>query len=189
MDWEWFQLPKEGEHLSLWGCLHDGELLSASSNTRARTLRFEFQVDHLADEVIFSFEIVGVVTVMATRHPAPYAFEKPADATNDELNKLVKDYQKSWRTESMDWNEFESALITDPLQIGDADLFRDNERAVLLVGGFLDSERYDDLYCSISISASDIRVSRSDGKPCDLQTFRELGRDYWDSFSRKNTKL
>jgi hypothetical protein len=185
MGWNWFQLPKDAESLSLWECLHDGELCSTSSDLRAQTLTLKFQVEHLVKEVEFIFEMAGVATVLATKHPVPFEFEEPADATPEVRAGLIREYQKKWRTESVDWQEFESVLQTDPLQITGADFLRNKECVTLIVGGFLDGERYDDLYCSIAITARDVQVSRNDGEACDLQAFCELGQNYWNKRSAR----
>src|ERR1051325_1753272 len=152
----WLGLPEGLTNLELWSCLHDGELCACVSDTRAQTLVLRFRVRHLLGEVDVLFTLRGVRRAIATKHPVPYDFEEPEGVSSEEHTALVNAYQATWRTESMEWASLEAALSTDPLQIADADVFFNEEHIAIEVGGFLDGEVYDDLYCSILVQGASL---------------------------------
>lgn len=162
--------------MSLWDCLHDGELLSSKSNLLEQSVLLEINVYHLLDkaekEVNFLLKLEGVESVRA--------------------NVNFREYKESeiiWREESISWREFESSLSTDPLDITDGDLAIDKDKVALQIGGFLDGERFDDLYCAIFLRGKSISAARSDGKDFSLESLIALGRHYWDSFAKRGKQL
>src|SRR5688500_9207665 len=62
---------------------------------------------------------------------APFPFEKPAETTREERNRLIAECHRLWRTESMDWAAVEAAMASDPLDIVDATLTRGEGRVLL----------------------------------------------------------
>jgi hypothetical protein len=88
-----------------------------------------------------------------------------------------------WRVETVGWTEFESALRTDPLQIGDASFVSRSDVTTLRIGGFLDGEKfYDFIYFHVFLRGKNLTASRSDGKDFSIEAFIDLGKKYWDDF-------
>jgi hypothetical protein len=95
---------------------------------------------------------------------------------------LLKDYLAKGRAETVGWTEFESALRTDPLQLGDASIDSRNDVTTLRIGGFLDGEKFDDIYFDVFLRGKNLTASRSDGKDFSIEAFIDLGKKYWDDF-------
>ena len=108
-------------------------------------------------------------------------FKEPTNASAEQRAKLVKDYQKKWREESIGWPEFESILLTDPLQLLDASMIANGETQALRLAGFLDGEKIHDLYCEVFIRGEQISADRSDKRKFSMSEFIELGDKYWET--------
>ena len=161
---DWIYLPPDTEETSLWLCLHDGELLSCRTSPEDGTVTLEFAVNHLRevgeDDLTFVVKLDSVTSVRAAA-----GFSLPEGA--------------GWLEQSLSWPEFEKSLSTDPLQISDAGVATGNSETTLRLGGFLDGEKFDHIYCEVFLRGSSISASRSDGKDFGLEAFIELGRHYW----------
>jgi hypothetical protein len=187
---DWTSLPPGTEVESLWDCLHDGELLSCRSDLIDRKVSLEFRVRHLQeeadDDLRFFLHLHNVRSVRANvylRWPGEFVISK--DASRDEECRLISEYQAKWREESIGWLSFEGSLSTDPLQISDADIARSSGKVALKLGGHLDGERFNDLYCGVLLRGTSISASRSDERPLSLEQFMEMGRRYWEEFSKR----
>ena len=183
---DWIYL-RSGEAFSLWACLHDGELISSRSDLLDRVVNLEFSVAHLLDDdtksTTFSLNLDEVTSVRSIGHFRwPGTFEGRANNSREEYGQLVKDYLAKWREETVGWTEFESALRTDPLQIGDASFVSRNDVTTLRIGGFLDGEKFDDIYFDVFLRGKNLTASRSDGKDFSIEAFIDLGKKYWDDF-------
>ena len=181
---DWIYLPQDVDEISLWGCLHDGELISCRSNLQDRVVHLEFSVKHLVEDSVdktkFLLNIENATSVRANGlFRRCGEFQEPEKASNEERAQLIKAYQEKWREESLSWPEFESILSTDPLQIMDASMVSKNGEVTLRLGGFLNGEKFDDLYFNVFLSGKEISAVRSDGEEFSLHAFIELGKNYW----------
>ena len=182
-------MPQDVQEISLWSCLHDGELISCRSNLLERFVTLEFSVFYLLKNeetpVTFLLKLDDVSSVRAIGNFRWVGkFEKPENISREEEVKLVKEYWAKWREESLSWSEFESALVTDPLQITDASYVTDDVTTTLRLGGFLDGEKFDDIYFYVFLRGKTLTASRSDGEDFSLQSFIDLGIKYWDAFGK-----
>jgi hypothetical protein len=187
---DWVYLTPGTEVESLWDCLHDGELLSCHSDLINRKVALEFRVHHLQeepdDDLRFFLHLNNVQSVRANvsfRWPGEFVVSK--GVSRDEESRLITEYQAKWREESIGWLSLEGSLSTDPLQISNADIARSNGKVALKLGGHLDGERFNDLYCWVFLRGASISASRSDGRPFTLEQFMEMGRRYWEEFSQR----
>ncbi len=186
---DWTNLPSTLEEVSLWGCLHDGELLSCESNIERRHIRFEFSIDHLdegdTDLTRFFLDITSVNSVRAHLVFRRLGdFKEPVGATPEQRAALVQAYQEKWREESIGWPEFESILFTDPLQVSDAGMVESEDTQSLRLAGFLNGEKFHDVYCEVFVSGAEISAARSDTKEFSLSGFIELGDKYWETLGK-----
>lgn len=190
---DWVYLPESLEEVSLWACLHDGELISSESNLSERFVELEFSVKHLLEEqereekIRFLMKVADVTSVRAIGHFRPIdKYEEPLNISVGERAQLTKEYYAKWREESLGWSEFESALATDPLGITDAAFVSNNDETTLRLGGFLDGEKFDDIFFDVFIRGRRISATRSDGRDFSLDAFIKLGTDYWNHFGNRN---
>jgi len=182
---DWVHLPLGVDDVSLWHCLHDGELISCKSNHPERIVTLEFSVKHLLyrdeNETTFLLEIGDVTSVRAIGHFGRIEeFREPEGISNEERTQLIKEYWAKWREESLTWLEFESALATDPLQIMEAGFASNADETTLRLGGFLNGEKFDDIYFDVFVRGKGMAVSRSDGNDFSFDAFIELGKNYWN---------
>ncbi len=188
---EWLRKLKDVEEQSLWDCLHDGEVFSVITDTPAETVSLSVTVSHLVgtdelpDDVHFVVTVHHVRAVMAVLHVPPYPFEEPVGVTREQLSALITAYHESYRAESIAWSQFEGALATDPLRIADASLFEREDMAVLTIGGHLDDDHFNDVYCEIIIGGRSLTARRSDDEPFDFAQLIDLGNRYWEAFAKR----
>ena len=188
---DWIYLPKDIETISLWSCLHDGKLISCKSDLLERFVILEFQVNHLIEDeenpTSFLLTFEEVTSVRAIGHFRWVGeFKEPENASREEREALIKEYWAKWREESLSWSEFEATLATDPFQISDASYVSMNNETTLRLGGFLDGEKFDDIYFDIFLRGKKLSAARSDGKNFSFNEFIKLGKAYWESFGNKN---
>ncbi len=184
---DWIYLPLNTEEQTLYGCLHDGELLSCVSNKLERNVTLVFSVRHLLEEseenLEFIFKLDDVTSMRANIWFKPVEkFVEIEGITREERGDLVREYQAKFHEESINWSDFESALETDPLQITDADFVSKDNDFSLTVEGFLDGEKYNNQFCSIFLRGGNLTVSRSDNENFSLDELRQRGANYWNSF-------
>lgn len=187
---DWLYLPGDLSEVSLWACLHDAKLISCSSNLLERFVTLEFHVGHLRDdaksELRFLLTLKDVSSVRAVGHFRWVGeFELPNDVTPDQRDLLVKEYWAKWREETLSWSEFEAALASDPLDVGDACYVSTNGETTLRLGGFLNGDKFDDIFFDVYLRGGELIASRSDGKNFSLVEFIQLGERYWDLFGKK----
>jgi len=180
---DWTHLPNALEAITLWGCLHDGQLLACESNLEQRSVQLTFSVDHLVEDNDPDRFFITIGDVTSVRANLVFRrlgdFEETFNTKPEERTRLVKEYQEKWREESIGWPEFESLLSTDPLEITDAEMVQHEGSAALRLGGFLNGEKVDDLYSEVFIRGAKISASRSNTKEFALSDFIELGNNYW----------
>lgn len=185
---DWTHLPADSDIESLWESLHDGELISCTSNLIEQQVILECRVEHLlpasSGEVIFSLQLEKVSSARANVWVRwPGQFTVPKGVSREEESRLIAEYHAKWREESLSWSEFEIALAADSLMIAEAEFAQRNGEVALKIGGFLDSEKFNDQYCSIFLRGGSLTASRSDGQVFSFDQFLELGRQYWEAFA------
>ncbi len=187
---DWINLSADSSVVHLWESLHDGELLSCRSELVERRVTLEFRGSHLVKEIgndlRFFLQLHDVESVRSNVYFRwPGEFVIPQGTAREEQSRLIEEYQAKWREESIGWLIFEGSLSTDPLQIAEAELAHGSGGVALKLGGHLDGERFHDLYCSVFIRGSQVSASRSDQQPFSLEQLMEMGRQYWEEFSKR----
>lgn len=190
---DWLSLPTGVVVRPLWEALHDGELCSCESDLLNRTLLMHFEVGHLTETnpaLKFEFQLNEVTSVRAnTSVRWPGEFVRPNGISREEESRLIAEYQSKWREESLSWELFESALVTDPLQIYNAKLAVGPTSQTLKMQGWLDGDRFDDLFCEIFVRFNQLSILTSENKAMTLDEFDQLGQNYWASFrARRDQK-
>jgi hypothetical protein len=187
---DWIQLPLDSEILPLWESLHDGELISISSDLLNRTVRIVFGVPYLrtfhdlADDVTFTFELKGVSSARVSTWAAWLGeIVQMEGRSKEEQTRLVTEYHAKWREESESWSAFEARIGRSAPEITDAGLASSVKgRGVALRIGVMDGG----VYFEARVRADTLNLSRSDGQALNLSGFHELGRLYWDAFASRS---
>jgi hypothetical protein len=190
---DWIYLPNDVKEISLWSSLHDGELVSCSSDLFKYSVSLEFFVRHLLDEdeksgkSTFKFNLENVTSVRAVAHFRPIVeFQEQEDQSAEARHEAIMEYQAKWREESFSWKEFEPALTTDPLLIYDANLVANNSESTLRLGGSLNGEKFDDIFFDVFIRANAYSLVNPKGHALSLEQFIDLGRNYWSELSSRD---
>ena len=108
--------------------------------------------------------------------------------TPDEHSRLIAEYQRKWRQESLEWTAFEAFLEsgTEWIEIMDAALVTANEvSAVHLEGYAWRDSRWHDVW----IRAERFAIARSDGEPFDLAALERINTEYWDKFAESDAAM
>jgi hypothetical protein len=184
---DWIHLPLDSKTFSLWECLHDGELVSVSSNLLERTVRLVFDVPYLRtfhdlpDDLTFAFELKGVSSARVVVWAAwPGEIAQLEGRSREEQTRLVAEYHAKWREESESWSAFEARIGRSAPEIRDADVaISGEESGVALRIGIMDGNAYFEAI----VRADGLDLSRSDGQALDLSRFQELGRLYWEAWA------
>jgi hypothetical protein len=179
---DWINLPGECKTTSLWICFHDTEITSITSDLAGETVILEMKAFYLPDDLDVYIQFSGVKSVRVNKYPPPYEHLIPEGTSYLERLKIAEGWQSKWREESMNWQEFEEAMGTDPLGVLEADLAEGEGQIALRLGGHLNGEKYNNLWCSVYIRAAKISVSRSDGEDFSLEKLIETGGKWWQSF-------
>ena len=178
--------------ISLWDCLHDGDLQAVSSDLGTQTVTLTVQVScrgamtDIPENFHFLITIRGVQVALVCRFVKPFDFERPLGVTREEESRLIDEYHKKWRSESMAWKEFESALPENSMDISDASLFTKQGVAILTAVGNLNGGQFDDVCCEFYIAGASIEAARSDGQPFSLTELIRRGEQYWEDWSRNS---
>lgn len=186
---DWVNLPEGVAELSLWGTLHDGDLIAIESDLLARTLTLRFDVGYvkkhnkLSEESLFVIVIGGVQSVRACSGvPWPGGCLIPDGTPCEQQQAIVAEYQSKWREESLSWTEFER-LINRGLEVSSAALGQGlggvAMRMGLLVGG--------DSYVETHIRGEGITFSVGE-RQLAPEEFVELGEAYWEAFASEPGK-
>jgi hypothetical protein len=115
----------------------------------------------------------------------PGKFAVPKNASREEEDRFIKEYQSKWREESLDWNDFEKSLQKKECSftVLDPEFASSDQAASIRIGGLLN-----DKYHNVFIRARKLTIDRSDGKSLKLDEFIKLGREYWQAFSEGKLK-
>lgn len=183
---DWSYLPPSCASLSLWPALHDGDLLSCTSDLMARTVKLAIRVEHLADESgdepLFDLGLTGVSSARVTTWvPWPGPHPEAKGLPRAEGFRLIAEYRSKSRWESLGWSEFESALARDRFWIMDADLASAGGRSAIRIGGHFDGPTSPGA-CSIVLRGEALSIARVDGRLLSPEDFFALGVRYWDDF-------
>lgn len=185
---DWIYPPPGVEEISLWGSLHDGELVSCTSNLSERSVDLEFSVGHLLDDdenaTRFLVRMEKASSVRAIAHfPPADEYEDPESI--EERETLLREYYAKWREESFSWERFEAALSTDPLLVYEASYVSNDIETTFRLLGALNGEKFNNIFFDVFVRGQKLFASRTDGADFNLQAFIELGRNYWDDFGSR----
>jgi len=187
---DWIYLPRDTNQISLWSTLHDGELTASTSDLFTYSVTLEFFVRHLLDEadkikrLTFEFKLQDVTSVRAVAHFRPIVeFQEPQDQSA--RHKGIQEYHARWREESFSWKEFELSLSTDPLLIYDANVAEKDNESTLRLGGYLNGEKFDDIFFDVFIRSHGYSLTHPKGHDLSLEQFIDLGQNYWRELSSK----
>jgi hypothetical protein len=103
--------------------------------------------------------------------------------SREEEEPLLREYWSKWREQSLGWSDFEAALRNNAFDVGDASLAIGPSTKGLKVGGMLDGETIDDLYCCVFIAFKSLLIRGSDNAEISLQKFEQLGTTYWEEWA------
>lgn len=189
---DWVHLPPDVEVRSLWDSLHDGELVACESDLLNRTIKLTIAVAHLVPsnpDINFEFllsEVTSARALISVRWPGEYV--RPSGISREDEEVLLQEHWSKWREQSLGWADFESALPANTLDIGDASLATGPTTRSLQIGGMLDGDYFDDLYCELFIAFRDLLIKNSDNIEYSLDTFDQLGVAYWADFAKRRPK-
>lgn len=91
----------------LWDCLHDGNMLAVSTDLSTQTVTLTVHVPHIGshygipEDVRYLITIRGVRLALVGRCYMPFEFEETLGSTHPERSRLIQEYHKKWRCESM----------------------------------------------------------------------------------------
>lgn len=186
---DWIQPTEGAKIISLWECLHDGDLYSVTSDLLTRTVRLVVAVEYirnfhnLPEGLTFVVQLEGVNSVRVTRWAKwPGEFSVPEGTSRLDERRLVDEYWAKWREESESWNSFEATIPNGDIEIRDASLAVGNSNGVALKMGIMRQSSYHELF----LSAESLQLARSDGDALDLSQFLELGKSYWNAFGNRH---
>ena len=178
------------EELSLWECLHDGEIKQVRSDLMARTLTvavnssFHWEFHNLPEET--RFELVGENVRVAE----VFSFEvwagagnPPQDAPWEEAEKQRKEDSEKGRLISTDWKHFTSQIETnEDCLILSASLETSSAKNVHSLGvmSYPNSDWRD-----VRIHAECFRFFVG-ARELSVQAFQEFGSKYWEDWSSKS---
>ncbi|NOT61005.1 MAG: hypothetical protein HOP19_12370 [Acidobacteria bacterium] len=184
---DWVNPPSGCEPQSLYGCLHDCKLIAIQSDLLAQTVTLEIEAFFLPDDLRVYFHFVEVRSVRVNQLQRPYESLLTPEMDWHEKNEIAKQWFDKWCEQSMSWQEFENAQTTDPLGILEADLLTTADGLTLRLGGHLDGEKYDDVWCDVFIRAKTLNIICSDGQEFGLEKFFDAGDQWWQSFGEYKT--
>ena len=185
---DWIHLPPGVEVRSLWEPLHDSTLAACESDLLNRTVKLTFAAPQLVPskpDMRFEFLLSKVSSARATinvRWPGKYV--RPSGISRDDEEPLIKEFWSKWREQSLGWTDFEAGLQTNSLDVADASLATGRTTRCLQIGGMLDGDLFDDLYCEVYIAFTDLSIRSSENVEFTLDAFDQLGVTYWDDFGK-----
>lgn len=185
---DWTNLPPDSNVQSLWVCLHDAEIKSIKSDLLRQYVVLEIEAFYLPDDLRVFLQFDEVASARVNKYQRPYESLLTPGMSAREINDIATPWVGKWREESMGWLEFEAAYETDTFTILEADLATGEKDITLKLDGFLNGDKYDDLWCSVFIRAKSISLSRSDGEDLSWAQFIELGGQWWESFGSNENK-
>ncbi len=184
--YDWANLPDGTQTFSLWHSLHDGSLLSVTSDLLAGTVTLRFEVDYVRDfhqlpeGAHFFIALEGVQSVRALCSvPWPGEFSIPQGTPREQQSSMVDEYQAKWREESRSWAEFEG-LTDKGLEVMDATLARGANSVALKLEVMVENDSYERAYLrgeGITFIVGDRKVTQEE--------FLALGEAYWEAFSAR----
>jgi hypothetical protein len=80
-------------------------------------------------------------------------------------------------------------LPDNPFSISVANIVSNENQTALIVGGFLEGDYYDDLYCTVFASGSRSKAFRSDEQDFSFEKLIDLGEDYRNSFGKRQNQV
>jgi hypothetical protein len=189
---DWVNLPAGISVESLWGGLHEAQIISIQSNLLERTVTLNVEIENLRIfyqlplDVQFVFRLDGVRSARVMKYsiwPGPFAV--PPGVSKEEQERLVAEYQAKWREDSLSWGDLEKALTAEHKQvidISDAALAAEKGGGVALrINGLLNYTLYHELF----LLAEKLTISRTDAGEITVAELLALGEGYWDALERQ----
>lgn len=174
----------EQEPLSLWACLHDAKLENVTSDLLDRSARLTFDSAHIRNfhgfpsDWRFVFIVSHVSSVAVMRWiiwPGGPPVVTGLPWIEQEL--LRNEYQQKGRSESRAWEEFETDVSEEPLDVMHADLQDGATGLMLNIQGTLNGEWHE-----VKIVGSALSVRSNGGDDISLNAIISMGEKYWDAF-------
>jgi hypothetical protein len=181
------------EHeVSLWECLHDGDLQSLTSDLLARFVTILIDVPYIREfhqlpsETRFRLVLSGVREVQAFQFaPWPGEFALPEGLSWEESQKLRSDNYKKGRLESIDWNILAPKLErTNQYEISNASVMKSIAGSIILQLDLRDDARE---YPEIRIGAEKLTILTDPEREIPLEEFLSLGEAYWNAFAKQRS--
>jgi hypothetical protein len=189
-NFDWSHLAAGAEVVSIWECLHDGYLTKAISNPEVSSAILEFNVGYLwkfhglPPDTRFVLEFSGVRSLRITQ-PFPDSSGCPGIPGEgiEERNRRLREYHAKWHENPISWSAWETAIAKadSDVEVYEAELGFGAGSASVQIGGI----ESDSNWSVISVSATTLRISLSDGMVLSLEAFLRLGRDYWEAFAAR----
>ncbi|MGH9819447.1 MAG: hypothetical protein ACRD43_04690 [Pyrinomonadaceae bacterium] len=135
----------------------------------------------------FLVKMENVTSVRAIAHFPPIEkCDETQGLSEGERRKVLDEYYGKWREESFGWKQFEAVLSTDPLLTMDASFVSNNDENTLRLGGFLDGEKFNDIFFDVFIRGKRLSATRTDGQDFSVKDFIKLGSTYWEDFDNRH---
>ena len=181
-------MPKGSVCNTLWDCLHDGEIIACKEDRIARTVELEILVSHLPyrERELRISVLLTDVTAALLQISEPYPIN---DIDNTKLDRhersaAIDAYWAKARIDSIRWQEFQQSVDDSPLDIYDADLVTAPGKTGLRITGGLSGDPLHERYCELNLIGTELKITRNTGAILTVDALREMGREYWDAFSR-----
>ena len=185
---DWINLPPNVVAESLG--LHDGHLLSISSDLLERTVMLEVDAFHIhrdfrpEKEHRFVIQLQKVQSARATTWAVwPGEIPEFRGKPMAEQAILVEEYQAKWREESMCWGNFVAAFTSNVMDIDFADVASNESATALRVQGWLSGEEFDEQYVDVFVRAGQISIRRSNGTTITVEQFIQLSEAHWQALN------
>lgn len=175
---DWIDLPATAEIIDL--CLHDGELCAVSSNMLDRTMRLEFDGQHLlidsddyvdCPKIIFQLEGVKATLALSWSSWPGSPLTVPRGVSDEERERLSAERKAKGRVQSASWSEFEATLHDGDWggpEVADAVPAAGSSESGIALKLNVFQDRIGRYY-ELIITAEKLELSMSDGKPLTLE--------------------
>lgn len=185
---DWINLPPNVVAESLG--LHDGQLLSISSDLLERTVTLEVDAFHIhrdfrpEKEHRFVIQLQKVQSARVTTWAVwPGEIPEVQGKPMAEQAILVEKYQAKWREESMCWSDFVAAFTSNVIDIDFAHVASNESATALRVQGWLSGEEFDEQYVDVFVRAGQISIRGSNGTTITVEQFIQLSEAHWQALS------
>jgi hypothetical protein len=183
---------KPVEVIGLWPCVHDGELLSLSSDLVERTVMLSLRLfyinsfHNLGENATFAFLLTAVSSARAMRHRQwPGEYPISSELPWEEQNRLRHKLYARGRMESIAWSEFENLVASDEGEIMNGSLtnLSAKEQSLMFEIYFRTPGREGYLYMTLEFEK--LSVLSDEKGPMTIEEYLALGNAYWEAFASR----